>query len=95
MKIWGDIPKVSGIYGNSGKAEKLWRNNSVASRKDELTLSGSARDFSVVLKALRDVPDIRMDKVEAISKKIESGEYSVPAEDVAAKIVEMMLGRKI
>jgi len=93
MRIWGDIPKVTGVYGNAGKTEKLARSQSAASRKDELTLSGSARDFSIVMKALKDVPDIRKDKVEAISKKIESGEYSVPAEDVAAKIVEMMMGK--
>ncbi|HOJ40819.1 MAG TPA: flagellar biosynthesis anti-sigma factor FlgM [Thermoclostridium sp.] len=91
MKIWGDIPKVTGVYGNAGKTEKLTKNQSVASRKDELTLSGSARDFSIVMKALRNVPDIRRDKVDAISQKMESGEYSVPAEDVAARIAEMML----
>jgi Anti-sigma-28 factor, FlgM. len=51
--------------------------------------------FSVVLKALKNVPDVRKDKVEAISKKIENGEYSVPAEDVAARIVEMMMGKRV
>lgn len=91
MKIWGDIPKVTGIYGNAGKTEKLSGKNTVASRKDELTLSGSAKDFSVVMKALRDVPDIRRDKVEALSERIEKGEYSVSSEDVAARIMEMMM----
>ena len=91
MKIWGDIPKVTGIYGNVGKTEKLSGRNTVVSRKDELTLSGPAKDFSVVMKALRDVPDIRKDKVEALSERIGKGEYSVPAEDVAARIMEMMI----
>jgi len=95
MKIWGDIPKISSIYGNAGITEKVSKSHAVASRKDELTLSGSARDFSVVLKALKNVPDVRKDKVEAISKKIENGEYSVPAEDVAARIVEMMMGKRV
>ena len=91
MSIWGDLPKVTGVYGYAGITEKLTRSQNTASRKDELTLSGSAMDFSIVMKALKDVPDIRKDKVDAISKKIESGEYSVPTEDVAARIAEMML----
>ena len=43
------------------------------------------------MKALRDVPDIRRDKVEALSERIEKGEYSVSSEDVAARIMEMMM----
>lgn len=91
MKIWGEIPKVTGIYGNAGKTEKVSKSYSAASRKDELTLSGPARDFSIVMKALREVPDIREDKVESLLKRIESGEYTVPAGDVAARISEIML----
>jgi len=91
MKIWGEVPKITGIYGNTGKAEKLSKSQSVASKKDQLTLSGPARDFTVAMKALRNVPDIRRDKVEAILERINRGEYNVSAEDVAAKITELMM----
>jgi len=91
MKIWGEVPKITGIYGNAGKAEKLSKSQSVASKKDQLTLSGPARDFTVAMKALRNVPDIRRDKVEAILERINRGEYNVSAEDVAAKITELMM----
>lgn len=91
MKIWGEVPKVSGIYGNAGKVENLSKNHFVASRKDELTLSGPARDFSVVMKAVREVPDIRKDKVDAILEKMNNGEYSVSAKEVATKITDLML----
>ena len=59
----------------------------MASRKDELTISGVAKDFTVAMKALKRVPDIRQDRVNEILQKMENDEYSVSAENVAKKIV--------
>lgn len=95
MKIWGNVPKVSGVYGNSTKVDKLSKTNGVASSKDELTISGAAKDFSVVLKALKAVPDVRQDKVEEISKKMDSGEYNVSSSDVSSRIVDMLKNKRI
>lgn len=95
MKIWGDIPKVPGVYGNTGKIDKTSKTNSVASRKDELTLSGEARDFASVMKALKSVPDVRKDKADAISARIENGEYSVSSKDIASKIPDMFMSKKV
>jgi negative regulator of flagellin synthesis FlgM len=95
MKIWGNIPKVPGVYGGAGKVDKPSRTNSVASRKDELTLSGEAKDFAVVMKALRAVPDIRQDKADAISARIDSGDYTVSAKDIAEKLPDFLINRKI
>lgn len=87
MKIWGNVPKVSGVYSNTNKIEKSSKISEVASKKDELTISGTAKDFNVVMKALKQIPDIRQDKVDEISRKIERGEYSVSASDVAERII--------
>lgn len=95
MKIWGNIPKVSGVYGNTSKIDKPSRVGEVSSKKDELTISGAAKDFNVVMKALRKVPDIRQDKVNDISQKMERGEYSVESSEVADKIVDALKNRKI
>lgn len=95
MKIWGNIPKVSGVYGNSGKIEKPTKANGVASKKDELTISGAAKDFSVVMKALRGVPDVRQDKVDEVSKKVEAGDYKVSTDDVASRIMDMLKNKRV
>ncbi|NLU52790.1 MAG: flagellar biosynthesis anti-sigma factor FlgM [Clostridiaceae bacterium] len=87
MKIWGSIPKVSGIYGDSAKVDKAAKVNVTSSKKDELTISTIANDFNVALKALRQVPDVREDKVNEILKKMERGQYKVTSEDVAKKIL--------
>jgi negative regulator of flagellin synthesis FlgM len=47
------------------------------------------------MKALRQIPDIRQDKVDEIAQKIERGQYSVKSSDVAGKIVESLQAKKI
>jgi negative regulator of flagellin synthesis FlgM len=95
MKIWGNIPKVSGVYGNTGKVGKPSKVGEISSKKDEFSISGTAKDFTNVMKALRQIPDIRQDKVDEIAQKIERGQYSVKSSDVAGKIVESLQAKKI
>lgn len=87
MKIWGNIPKVSGVYGNTNKIDKTSKVGEISSRKDELTISGTAKDFNVAMKALRGIPDVRQNKVNEISQKIERGEYSVSESEIADRIL--------
>jgi anti-sigma28 factor (negative regulator of flagellin synthesis) len=60
---------------------------------------GTARDHAEVSTAANlahqamSVSDVRMDKVVALQQVLGSGNYSVSADDVAAKIVDHMLGR--
>jgi len=95
MKIWGDNPKVYGVYSKLNPAGKVTAKGNVASRKDEFSISGLAKEYQVALKALRNVPDIRMDKVQEISRKIERGEYNVSAEDIAEKMLQTLLRGRI
>ena len=61
MRIPGDVPKITGIYG-SQKINKIRRSGGAASKKDVLSISNEAKDFQTVLRALREVPDIRKEK---------------------------------
>ena len=60
------------------------------SQKDELELSGTAKDFQAVYRLLNASPSIRTDKVNEIKEKIESGTYNVKAEEVAEKILSQL-----
>jgi negative regulator of flagellin synthesis FlgM len=90
MKIWGDNPRVFGVYNQTTPVGKVKKHESVASRKDEYKVSSQARDYQSVMKALRNIPDIRQDKVNEISGKIEAGSYKVQARDVSDKIIRML-----
>lgn len=95
MKIWGNVPSVTGVYGSKGKIDRTAQVQGAASKRDELSISGTAKDYSVVMKALQQVPDVRQDKIDEISKKIESGNYSVSSTDIADKIISSLISKEI
>ncbi len=95
MKIWGNIPKVSGIYGNTGKIERPTKVEEASPKKDELSISGTAKDFGIAMKAVRQVPDVRQEKINEITQKMDRGDYSVKATEVAERIVKAFKDNKI
>jgi negative regulator of flagellin synthesis FlgM len=94
MRIPGDISKITGVYGSQKSINRIGKTGSVASKKDVLSISDEAKDFQSVLKALREVPDVRRDKVDGILGRIESGQYSVSGHDVADRIVKNVFDKK-
>ncbi len=88
MKI-NYTPKVVGTtktYGKkTGKATKVKR-SLVA--KDEMSISSSAKDVQLASKAIKNVPDVRVDKIKALKEQIDNGTYNVSAIDIADKMIE-------
>lgn len=88
-------------YGNIQDVMKayLTRKNEGASRKDApakggedtLELSAQAREMREVKSALKEMPEIREDKVEQIKREIASGAYRVDAGKIAEGIIEERL----
>ena len=68
-----------------------------SSGRDELTLTDEALGFSKAMEQAREVLEFRSpeekEHIANITNAIRQGTYSVPSEDVAAKILESVLGR--
>lgn len=94
MKIWGEIPRISGIYNKIKSTAKAEITSAAASKNDVVSISSQAKDYQVLIKALKDVPDIRKDKVEEIKAKIEAGTYDVNGRDIADKIIKSIIDWK-
>ncbi len=88
MRIPGDISKITGVYGSQKNISRVTRPGAVASKKDVLSISNEAKDFQTVYKALKEVPDMRMEKVNDLSGSIEAGKYSVKGRDVAESVIK-------
>lgn len=56
--------------------------------KDKITVSGKAKEINELKGLISDMPDIRTDRVDAIIKAIDAGNYNVDANAVAGKILE-------
>lgn len=95
MKIWGDIPKVVGTYDKKMNLDKTEKTSKVASKKDVVSISSQAKDFQTVMKAIKDIPDVRQDKVESIREKYEAGTYDVKESDIAEKILKSIAEKKV
>ncbi|MCX7841762.1 MAG: flagellar biosynthesis anti-sigma factor FlgM [Clostridia bacterium] len=95
MKIWGEIPKVLGIYDKQKNTGKVDKTAAAASKKDLLSISSQAKDYQTVMKALKEVPDIRQDKVSELSGRYESGGYNAKGTDIADKIIKSVLDKKV
>jgi len=88
MRINGDVSKVSGIYSKNKNVGKVDKTESIAAKKDILSISDGGKDFQTAMKALKDIPDIRHDKVSSIQKKYDKGEYSISNSDLADKMID-------
>ena len=94
MKIWGEIPKVQGVYNKQNNLNRAAVSSEKSSKKDVVSISNNAKDFQTILKVLKDVPDIRQEKVSELSDKYKSGSYSVDGKDVAEKIFGLLNNKK-
>lgn len=95
MKIWGEIPRILGVYNKSKNAAKVEKTEKVAAKKDVISISNQAKDYQVAMKALKDVPDVRQDKIREIEEKYSGGTYNVNGRDIADKIVKSHLDKKV
>ena len=89
MRVAG-VNNAYGVYSTSKtnggkKADGGLKSDST---KDSILLSESAEDYQSVRNALMNVPDYRADLVAKFKARVDSGNYNVPASDVADKILQ-------
>lgn len=70
------------------KSQKSERENmeSIAG-KDKASLSDDARILAKSRTALEETPDIRTDRVEQLRQQITSGEYQIPVQSLAERLL--------
>lgn len=85
MKI-NKTDKIMSIYENTNT--NRIKTNRKHNEKDEVEISEKARDYQFGINKLREVPDIRIEKVDKIKKEIQSGNYNVKGEEIVDKMYE-------
>jgi negative regulator of flagellin synthesis FlgM len=85
------IQSIMKVYAEQSTSVKSSRtqSGSPVQKKDEVILSTKAQEFGQIYQAIKAMPEVREDKVKELSERIERGDYSVDAKEVAEK----MLGR--
>ena len=78
--------KLLQVYNNMG--QKKVSTNKNRFRRDEINFSERAMDYQFAIKKLKDVPEMRMEKVNKIKEQIKSGNYNVEGKKIVEKIYE-------
>lgn len=94
MKIWGEIPKILGVYEKKKSVTRVDRTFKTEAKRDVISISNQAKDSQVAMKALKEIPDIRQDKVDALSEKYQAGQYDVSGRDIAGKVIKSILDKR-
>ena len=56
-------------------------------KSDSFEISAAGHDFKAVLDAVKQAPDIREERISAIQQQVDSGSYSINAQDIANKML--------
>ena len=78
---------TSNAVSSTKKSNNAIKAKNVNSFQDEMRLSKEALTFNDMLKKLQKESDVRQDKVEEYSRKIETGSYDIASENIAASIL--------
>ena len=65
----GKCSQCNGCLWEEWKNRQNLRFKRLQLKRDELSISGAAKDYSVVMKALQQVPDVRQDKINEITQR--------------------------
>lgn len=87
MRI-GAYNQISQVYGNQ-PVKKSYNSSTygITSTTDQVSFSTVGKDMQTAKTALKDVPDVRQDRINALKESIANGTYQVSAESFADKLM--------
>lgn len=93
------INKASKAYGveptKSGKGSRQTAGTSASKRSDAVVLSSEAQDLQQKISTIKALPEVRADRVNELSLKVESGQYQVDASNIADQMIGRALADKL
>jgi len=78
--------QISQIYGVNGKMKTTQASR--VSQTDKVEISSFGRDLQIAKQAVKNAPDVRMDKVEQLKAQIKAGTYDVDAGSFADMLLQ-------
>lgn len=76
------------LYGRTAPVQPKTAPPPVQQQIDKVTISPEGRELQALQRRLAEVPEVRTEKVEALRERIRRGEYHVPAEAIADRLLE-------
>ncbi len=81
------VDNIFQVYNKNSGVKKIKSDNG-AKDADQIKISEKAIEFQYALQKIKDVEEIRMDKVENIKNQVQAGSYYVEGKKIAEKMLE-------
>jgi negative regulator of flagellin synthesis FlgM len=95
MKIEGsrppetqETPLRTQKLGSQGAGSASNQGASNITQGDQVNISGRTKEIDALKEVIHQMPEVRIDKIEALRKSIQNGTYQVDSEGIAGKILE-------
>jgi negative regulator of flagellin synthesis FlgM len=85
---YDSINQTRGAEGRKTTKETAIENKQPVSTEDKIELSGKASRIGELVDRLKELPDVRADKVSALKAKIEANEYNPTSDAIADAILK-------
>lgn len=85
--IINNLKPYANLYGATAIGTTKKSAQVSKSFKDEMLLSNEAQSFKAMLSKLKNVSEVRQDKVDQYSQMIQNGTYDVKSENIAASLL--------
>lgn len=85
MKV-NKTDNIMKVYNNMSSNKVNANKNKL--EKDNINLSERAKDYQFAMEKIKEVPDIRIDKVKDLKEKVQSGNYNVEGKKIVEKMFE-------
>lgn len=82
-----NVQSVLKAYGNSAPA-KVEKKPMTGMEPDKIEISKEAKEVQLAMQAIKQLPDIREEKVAAIKKQIQEGTYKPSSDEIVEKMFE-------
>jgi len=86
-----NMQQIAKIYGEQSKPVKMNKPGKAGQQApDEVVLSSEAKELSQMLQAIKNLPEVRADKVQELAQRIAAGTYKVDSQALAQKVLEAL-----
>jgi flagellar biosynthesis anti-sigma factor FlgM len=74
--------------GRQGAGSVSNQGASTITQGDQVNISGRTKEIDALKEVINQMPEVRIDKIEALRKSIQNGTYQVDSAGIAGKILE-------
>lgn len=82
------IHQIGSVFKTQEQKVNNKKMGEISQKKDRADFSTKAKDFQYALELAKNIPDVRIDKVEEIKTRIQDKTYTISPEAIAKKMLK-------